>query len=64
LSSTATQANPTVTLQDGDKLVTATAREIDGAEREYWWQRAVEAYPPYADYQSKTSRLIPVFIVE
>jgi deazaflavin-dependent oxidoreductase (nitroreductase family) len=58
------KVNPTVTLQDGDKVMTATAREIVGAEREYWWKRAVEAYPPYADYQSKTSRLIPVFIVE
>ncbi|WP_457144387.1 nitroreductase family deazaflavin-dependent oxidoreductase [Mycobacterium sp. URHB0021] len=58
------KANPTVTLQDGDKLVTLTAREIDGVEREYWWKRAVEAYPPYAEYQTKTSRLIPLFIVE
>ncbi len=38
------KANSTVTLQDGDKLVTLTAREIDGAERERWWKLAVEAY--------------------
>lgn len=58
------QAHPTVTVQDGDKVVTLTARELDGAEREHWWNLAVAAYPPYADYQLKTTRLIPVFVVE
>jgi F420H(2)-dependent quinone reductase len=56
------RANPTVTVQDGDKVVTLTAREIDGAEREHWWKLAVEVYPPYAEYQTKTSRLIPLFV--
>jgi hypothetical protein len=37
---------------------------LEGAEREHWWKLAVEAYPPYADYQVKTTRLIPVFVVE
>jgi deazaflavin-dependent oxidoreductase (nitroreductase family) len=58
------KANPRVTVQDGDKVADLTAREIDGAEREHWWNLAVQAYPPYAEYQTKTSRLIPVFVVE
>jgi deazaflavin-dependent oxidoreductase (nitroreductase family) len=58
------KANPTVVVQDGDKVATLTAREVDGAEREHWWALAVEAYPPYAEYQTKTDRLIPVFVVE
>jgi F420H(2)-dependent quinone reductase len=58
------KAHPTVTAQDGDKVVTLTARELDGAEREHWWALAVAAYPPYTEYQTKTSRLIPVFVLE
>ncbi|MDT5147717.1 MAG: hypothetical protein QOC58_2362 [Mycobacterium sp.] len=58
------KANPTVTVQDGDKVVTLTARELEGPEREEWWRRAVEAYPPYAEYQTKTPRQIPVFVLE
>jgi deazaflavin-dependent oxidoreductase (nitroreductase family) len=58
------KANPAVTLQDGDKVVALTARELQGAEREQWWQRSVEAYPPYAEYQTKTTRQIPVFVLE
>ncbi len=58
------KANPEVTVQDGDTISTKTAREVDGAEREHWWKLAVEAYPPYAEYQTKTSRQIPVFVVE
>lgn len=58
------KANPRVTVQDGDKVTELTARELEGAEREHWWNLAVQAYPPYAEYQTKTSRLIPVFVVE
>ncbi|ORB72425.1 nitroreductase family deazaflavin-dependent oxidoreductase [Mycobacterium scrofulaceum] len=58
------KANPEVTLQDGAKVVTLRARELEGAERAQWWQRAVDAYPPYAEYQTKTSRQIPVFVLE
>ncbi len=58
------KANPTVEVQDGEKVSTMTARELEGAEREHWWALAVEAYPPYAEYQTKTDRLIPVFVVE
>ncbi|WP_123024997.1 nitroreductase family deazaflavin-dependent oxidoreductase [Mycolicibacterium stellerae] len=57
-------AHPRVTVQDGDKVTELTAREVDGAERAHWWELAVQAYPPYADYQTKTDRLIPVFVLE
>jgi deazaflavin-dependent oxidoreductase (nitroreductase family) len=53
-----------VTVQDGDTVIDGHVRELDGEEREVWWKRAVEAYPPYAEYQTKTDRLIPVFLVE
>jgi F420H(2)-dependent quinone reductase len=58
------RANPRVELQDGPKRFDMTAREITGAERAEWWERAVQAYPPYAEYQTKTSRQIPVFVLE
>lgn len=58
------KANPTVTLQDGDKVATLTVRELQGPERDDWWQRAIEAFPPYAEYQTKTARQIPVFVLE
>ena len=53
--------HPHVELQDGGEKHDYEARELEGEERETWWARAVEAYPPYADYQVKTERLIPVF---
>ena len=57
------RADPTaVVVQDGPEPVDMTVREIDGDERAAWWERAVAAYPPYAEYQAKTDRLIPVFI--
>jgi F420H(2)-dependent quinone reductase len=49
-------------VQDGADRFDATARELQGAERAIWWQRAVEAYPPYANYQEKTNRQIPVLL--
>jgi F420H(2)-dependent quinone reductase len=58
------KAHPEVTVQDGDTVFTGTARELHGAEREHWWTLAVAAFPPYAEYQTKTSRQIPVFLVE
>jgi deazaflavin-dependent oxidoreductase (nitroreductase family) len=51
-----------VTIQDGPEPFDAHVRELTGEERAAWWQRAVAAYPPYADYQVKTERLIPVFL--
>jgi deazaflavin-dependent oxidoreductase (nitroreductase family) len=58
------KSNPAVTVQDGDQVVALTARELEGTEREQWWRLAVEAFPPYADYQTKTARQIPVFVLE
>lgn len=51
-----------VAIQDGPEPFDATVREVEGEERERWWERAVAAYPPYAEYQEKTSRRIPVFV--
>jgi deazaflavin-dependent oxidoreductase (nitroreductase family) len=52
-----------VTIQDGPEPFDVRVRELaEGPEREAWWQRAVAAFPPYADYQVKTERLIPVFL--
>ncbi len=58
------RADPRITLQDGTRSWAAVAREVTGTERELWWQRCVAAYPPYADYQARTDRLIPVFLLE
>lgn len=49
-------------IQDGPEPWAACVREIFGDERATWWTRAVAAYPPYAEYQLKTERIIPVFI--
>jgi deazaflavin-dependent oxidoreductase (nitroreductase family) len=57
-------AHPEVSVQDGRSVGTFVAREITGDEKQRWWARAVEAYPPYADYQEKTDRQIPVFLLE
>jgi deazaflavin-dependent oxidoreductase (nitroreductase family) len=57
------RAHPHVELQDGAEKHEYTVRELDGEERELWWERAVQAYPPYASYQRKTERQIPVFLL-
>ncbi len=51
-----------VRLQDGPESFQVAVRELDGPERDEWWGRAVAAYPPYAEYQTKTDRRIPVFV--
>lgn len=51
-----------VTIQDGPEPVDMVVREVEGQEREEWWKRAVAAYPPYAEYQEKTERRIPVLV--
>jgi F420H(2)-dependent quinone reductase len=51
-----------VTIQDGPEPFDVTVREVSGEERATWWERAVEAFPPYAEYQEKTDREIPVFV--
>ncbi|MFE2228598.1 nitroreductase family deazaflavin-dependent oxidoreductase [Streptomyces kronopolitis] len=57
-------ADPRVELQDGPVRRDMTAREVTGEEKALWWARAVEAYPDYDDYQKKTDRRIPVFVLE
>jgi F420H(2)-dependent quinone reductase len=57
-------ANPLVELQDGPEKHDYRAREITGDEKALWWERSVAAYPPYASYQRKTERQIPVFLLE
>ncbi|MBV9003703.1 MAG: nitroreductase family deazaflavin-dependent oxidoreductase [Solirubrobacterales bacterium] len=56
--------HPLVELQDGAAKADYTARETSGEERALWWKRAVEVWPDYADYQTKTDRQIPVFVLE
>jgi deazaflavin-dependent oxidoreductase (nitroreductase family) len=51
-----------VLIQDGPAPFTVSVRELDGDERTKWWERAVAAYPPYAEYQERTDRTIPVFL--
>jgi len=56
-------ANPDeVTVQDGSEPFPVRVREVTGDERRTWWERAVVAYPPYAEYQERTARTIPVFV--
>ena len=57
-------AEPLVELQDGADVRDMRARELTGAEREQWWERAVQAFPPYAEYQRKTQRVIPLLLLE
>jgi deazaflavin-dependent oxidoreductase (nitroreductase family) len=50
-------------LQDGPVTRDYRVREVTGAEKAVWWDRAVATYPDYADYQEKTTREIPVFVL-
>jgi deazaflavin-dependent oxidoreductase (nitroreductase family) len=56
-------ADPHVELQDGPVKKDYLAREVHGAERETWWERAVAAWPDYAEYAKKTTRTMPVFVL-
>ena len=58
------KANPHVELQDGPTKREYVAREVTGDEKSVWWERAVETWPDYAKYQTKTPRQIPVFVLE
>lgn len=51
-----------VMIQDGPEPFDAHVREVTGDERQLWWERAVAAFPPYAEYQEQTDRLIPVLV--
>ncbi|MFI9274065.1 nitroreductase family deazaflavin-dependent oxidoreductase [Kitasatospora sp. NPDC052896] len=57
-------AHPQVEFQDGTVRQDMTARRVEGTERELWWSRAVEVWPDYAEYQTNTDRVIPVFVLE
>jgi deazaflavin-dependent oxidoreductase (nitroreductase family) len=57
-------ADPHVELQDGAVRQDMTAREVTGEEKAAWWERAVAAWPDYAEYQKRTDREIPVFVLE
>lgn len=56
--------HPEVEVQDGAAHHDAVVRELAGAERDEWWERAVEAFPAYAEYQVGTDRQIPVLLAE
>jgi deazaflavin-dependent oxidoreductase (nitroreductase family) len=58
------RADPRVRLQDDTVVHDLIARELAGEERDVWWERSVAAFPTYADYEIKTDRLIPVFLLE
>jgi deazaflavin-dependent oxidoreductase (nitroreductase family) len=55
--------NPRVELQDGEVTKDYEAHEVVGEDKVAWWERAVEAWPDYAEYQKKTDRQIPVFVL-
>jgi deazaflavin-dependent oxidoreductase (nitroreductase family) len=57
-------AEPVVELQDGTTAGRYRAREVSGEEKAAWWRRAAEAYPPYDEYQAKTDRPIPLFVLD
>ena len=57
------KAHPRVELQDGSERHDYDAREVFGDEKAAWWDRCVQAWPDYANYQKKTERQIPVFVL-
>ena len=57
-------ANPAIELQDGAEKWDMVAREVTGEEKRVWWERAVSAFPPYAEYQKRTDRQIPLLLLE
>jgi deazaflavin-dependent oxidoreductase (nitroreductase family) len=56
--------HPAIELQDGPTKRDYVARPASGEERATWWARALEVWPDYASYQTKTEREIPVFVLE
>jgi F420H(2)-dependent quinone reductase len=55
-------ADPRVMIQDGPQPHDFTVRELEGAERELWWDRAVAAFAPYAEYAGRAGRIIPILL--
>ena len=59
------RANPEVEIRDETEVTNMRVREVtEDSERDALWKASAEAYPPYIDYQAKTSRKIPVFLAE
>lgn len=58
------RADPSATVQDGPEVRDYRARELEGAEKAEWWRRATEVWPAYDEYQGRTERAIPVFLLE
>jgi deazaflavin-dependent oxidoreductase (nitroreductase family) len=58
------KGHPVIELQDGPVKQEMAVRELSGEEKAIWWERAVAAFPNYADYQRRTDREIPVFLAE
>ncbi len=59
------KADPTAaTIQDGPEPFAVDVRELTGDEKAVWWERAVAAFPSYAEYQKRTERVIPVFLAQ
>jgi F420H(2)-dependent quinone reductase len=58
------RSHPLCELQDGAVRKDYLAREVTGDERTEWWARATEAWPPYDEYQARTERVIPVFVLD
>ena len=56
-------ADPEVEVRDRTVVRAMTAREVEGEEKAIWWARCVAAFPDYAQYQAKTERSIPVFVL-
>jgi deazaflavin-dependent oxidoreductase (nitroreductase family) len=55
-------ADPHIMIQDGPEALDYVVREVDGAGRQQWWERGVAVFPTYAEYQTKTDRVIPVLV--
>lgn len=55
--------HPHVELQDGESTRDYLAREVTGDEKARWWVRAADVWPAYDDYQAKTDRQIPLFVL-
>ncbi|HET6293659.1 MAG TPA: nitroreductase family deazaflavin-dependent oxidoreductase [Kribbella sp.] len=58
------KADPNVQVQDGETAGQFVARELEGEERDLWWARSVDVWPDYAEYQTKTTRVLPVLLLE
>ena len=58
------RADPLVTVQDGPVVRDYRARELEGEEKAEWWRRATQVWPDYDDYQARTDRVIPAFVLE